>query len=211
MANSLSKYMVLILIALSGIACKEDLPPYISPVNPLAAEVHVELPSLITYSHLDVNNVNTTRVTITTSLPVINIGLTNVSDETVEDVEGINGTLELWCTDHPDIIVTIPLNATTINSPYFDPDTKIITLDPGKTFWLKTYWNLKLDDLTWVFTKLKIANDQQTGNSGNFIRTHTPTVFSARATVQMFSKLAPSKSSITTFTLAMQGSIIAPP
>jgi hypothetical protein len=160
---------------------------------------------------LDVNNVNTTRVTFKSPQPIFNVGLKNVSDETVQDVAAIEGKLEIWCTDNPEVKVTLPLSITTINSSYYDENTNIITLDPGQIFWLKAYWNFQLDDKSWVFTKLKVINERSIGGSGSFIRTHDPTEFSARASVQLFPKLAPSKSNPTTFILAMEGTIIAPP
>ncbi|GEM_PF-3382682 len=201
-------HLLLIVGAGAWTGCRDDLPPYVSPVNPLEAEVTVQIDPMITYSHLDFNDVNTTRVTFGSPQPIFQVGLKNVSDETVEDAAEINGTLEVWYTEIPDVKVTLPLNATTINSSYYDETTGIITLDPGQTFWLKVFWNFRLDDKSWVFTKLKVQKEEA---GGRMTRTHTPTQFSARASVQLFSKLAPSRSAPATFILSMQGTIIPTP
>jgi hypothetical protein len=96
-----------------------------------------------------------------------------------------------------------------INSQYYDENSKIITMDPGQTFWLKVFWNYRLDDRTWVFTKLKVISEVPV--SGAFARTHAPTEFSVRASVQLFPKFAPARSLAKQFILSMQGRISPPP
>jgi hypothetical protein len=190
--------------------CDDPLPPYVNPNDFLKAVVNCVYPDKILYTHLDFNDLSYPRVTYTSKELIINVGVTNTFDETLQDVAAIDGKVEFYLAEHPDIKATVLLTDANIVGEFINPTTQLLTLDPEETIWFKTTWRYKLDDGTQLFSKIKWFDGPPNG-PGNFTRTHDPAPMKVKASVRLFKAVNAARSKEINVVLLFEGWIIAPP
>jgi len=190
-------------------SCEDPLPPYVNPGNILNATVNFVYEPLVIYRYVDFNYFLPTLRYSTPSF-IINIGVINKFDETLQDNIYIDGKVEIWISDRPDDKVTITINEYSINSSLVDPQTNILTLNPEDTLWLRVNWGYALDDGMPAFTRMQYI-ESHIPNSSSLRHFHPEVFFTSRATVQIFKGVTPVRSTEKKFLLSFQGTIAPPP
>ncbi|MCI0706808.1 MAG: hypothetical protein L0Y80_04890 [Ignavibacteriae bacterium] len=74
--------------------------------------------------------------------------VTNIYDETLEDTVDIVGSIEIRSQRNPHIRRTIPISPDKLYAgvQYYDPATKILKLDPGRSITFAVTWDFVVDD-----------------------------------------------------------------
>ena len=189
--------VVLLSLALFLSSCEDPLPPYVPPPDPLSGQVAFPRDLLVTYTILAPDPVLIVGE-LTPSTYAVKVGLTNTYEETLQDYADIAGTVELsWARDSM-VKAIIPLSIGDGNGGLFDPITGMLTIDPGKTLWLKASWNFRLDDGTYAFTRVPFHME----NFGaGLVRVHDPMVMMIRTNVRVFAKVSTIRLEICAVTL----------
>jgi hypothetical protein len=196
---------------LSFVHCEDPLPAYVNPKDLLTATVTVVSDAKIVYTHGDVNNVDDLRIAFSSNSFIINIGVKNTFDETLQDVASIDGKVELFLENQPDVKATLPIKDINVVGNFIDANN-ILTLDPDTTMWFKTSWKYKFDDGTWAFSRIKYSESQKPGaRPGTMLRVHDPAVLKVKANVRLFRAVNPARSKEISATLNFEGTVIPPP
>jgi hypothetical protein len=125
--NRLHWFLCILLLS----SCDESLPPYQQPVNLLAID-RIEI-SQGTYS-LEGDY-----------LVKFFIYGKNQFDETFSEAVNIEGKVEIWNKEKPDLFATLSLNNTNF-SPNTNLSGNVLTIGPGEEFELLVTWNSHTDD-----------------------------------------------------------------
>ncbi len=207
-------FIVILLSSLTFFHCNESLPVYTAPPDVLRASVTaINSPTdTVNYRMFDENNPNLAAVRILTPPFGFEVNVTNIYSETIQDDADVQGTLELTWVDKTENKASIPLQLTGITGSQYDPATNLITLNPGDSLKLRTYWDFKLITKDWAFTKQQAVDGPWINGNGNFYRFHLPMEFRARISVKIFRSLSFTETiSQNTVTVNFKGLIIAPP
>jgi hypothetical protein len=203
-----SRSLAFVLILFSAyvfVSCEDPLPPYLKPENifvggfssidTFTVRYGGDLDPLGTFSYSGHNT--------------FVMGVQNVYEETIQSQADISGKLEIWLPSNPDIKATMLLTnvqATGINgTDVFDRTRNLLTINPGQSFYLRAYWNYKMDDGKWVNQDLENYTQIEYRNL-NYYRIHDPTPFHARLTVSLIKNTSIIVAD-TTFTLHLIGDV----
>jgi hypothetical protein len=172
--------------------CKETLPVYQEPPKVVECRLSDIAPSSINYGYVDSNN--PVNIYLSSQSAQIILTATNVYDETIQDNALVTGQIEIQHATKPGIYRKISFSrGNLINNGQFDPYTGLLTIDPGKNVQIQVFWDYKDSSGTYVFLGLPI--ETETDYRNYFIRDHTPAPFIMKATIQLYSRLAPVRSS----------------
>lgn len=194
--------------------CNESLPVHVPPLNVLSTSLGAlsGASDTVLYMMFDYNNPNQIPVTLSTPPLGFEVKVVNVYDETIQDDAEVSGTLELEWIDKPDFKATLNLLVTGIVGSHYDPKTKLITLNPGDTLRIRTYWNYRLSNNDWAFSKQQAVDGPWITGGGDFFRFHNPMRFRGRIKMKLFRSLALIESvSSNEFVVNFKGRIFAPP
>lgn len=197
-------FLILVLAFFSG--CEDLLPPYDNPSEMLQGSVRVTAEERIYYSHVDYNDpvLLIRTLSYSSASAQIDIGVTNIFDETLEDVAAVSGTLEIFSEEHPEYKATINLNEQQLITPAITPGTNILMIHSGQTIWFRTTWRYRLDDGMPLFLYVDRVDEGQK-------RKHSPVRMVARAIVRIFKDVNPVRTPDYAFPLVFEGTIIPPP
>ena len=200
---------ILFSVSLFAFSCNESLPEYEIPTGFLVVDVRHSGDDSIRYVSSDSNNPDRASATFQ-QLTSFQLLVVNTFDETIQEAADIKGSVEVTIPSLPQFKQIIPVANTAIKSSHID-DNGIVTMDPGDTITLTVFWNYRMNDTTWAFTKAGIESYSQVYSEGPFVwyywLYHSPLQFNVTGSVQLFRSIAPSVSREKTFTIKFTGKI----
>jgi hypothetical protein len=198
---SISLFLVTTVLALS---CKETLPVYQEPPKVVECGMSYVAPKSIDYSHLDENAPRNIR--LSSPLTKIIVTATNVFDETIQDDALLSGYIEIRHPNKPGVYRKILFSKTDlVNNGQYEPFTNVLTIDPGKNVQIQVFWDYKDSTGTYVFLGLPIESEKS--YNAFFYRDHIPAPFIIKASIQLYKRLTPVRSSESEMTLHFYGTI----
>jgi hypothetical protein len=196
-------------LALFANSCEESLPSYEPPAGILRAGIKHVGDDTIRYVSGDSNNPDKTKATFQQATG-FEISVVNSYEETLQETAEISGTVEITIPSLPQFKQTIPITETAIASSQVDKNG-MITINPGDTVKLTVYWNYKMNDTTWAFTKAPTASTSSLFSEGPFVfyyyLYHEKLTMNATATVKLFKSINASSTQNREFTIKFTGKI----
>ena len=199
------------------LSCNESLPVYVGPSNILSAEISsMNAPTdTVKYRMVDDNNPNLVAVRIFGAPLGFEIKIVNVYSETIQDDADVQGTLELRWADKQEFKTILPLAVTGVTSSQYDPKTGLITLNPGDTITLRTYWDYHFLNNDWAFTHAPYT-DGPSYYYGKlttaYDRTYDPLLLHGIVKVKLFRSLSfVDAETVKDIPILFKGQIISPP
>jgi hypothetical protein len=201
----------ILLAAFFSLRCSESLPVYQEPQKILDCSVSYEAPSPILFGHVEENAPK--RIYLSSTTTKIFVSVVNIFDETIQDEipkDLVFGYIEIWHPNVPGMYRKIQISSGDLfTRGVYDVDTRTLTIDPNNMVKFQVYWDYKDSSNTYVFMGMPIADEYNSG--GYYTRILKPVPFRVRATVQLYSRLAPIRSPEFEMILNFEGRISIPP
>jgi hypothetical protein len=186
-----------------GIGCDDPLPVYTEPEKVVALTLYPEIIPEISYSHSDVNDVNIINVYFSPSRYRIDIEAKNIFEDVLQGDIDIQGKVTIWSDRDTSITSTINVTRSNLISVSM-VNGDILTIRVGQSVWLSVFWNYRLDNGKWVFTKLP-ATPGHIGNTPTL--DYFPQIFKCKAQIRLFKKSSYFKSAVAETTIKFFGTI----
>jgi hypothetical protein len=195
--------------------CKESLPVYTPPENILKAEMKFSVPADIEYIYskdrkyqYEIEN----RIILASA--VLEIWVTNLYEETIQDKALALGYIEIRRPDNPLWYKKISFSRRDIASNGIIDSTGILTLNPGQSMMVLKYWDFKDSSGSYAFWKTAAQDTQGVlwtypdGTDVHAIfRNHKPILLKVKATIQLFNHLGSIQTEDTDMNLHFFGKI----
>ena len=187
------------------VSCDDPLPPYVKPENIFVGRFS----SIDTFTVRYSGDLDPLGKTSYSGHYTFLMGVENIYEETIQSQADISGKLEIWLPSNPDIRATMMITsvqAAGVNgTDVFDRTKNLLTINPGQSFYLRAYWNYRMDDGKWVNQDLDNYTQIEWRNL-NYYRIHDPTPFHARLTVSLIKNTSTIVAD-TTFTFHLFGDV----
>ncbi|HTR82659.1 MAG TPA: hypothetical protein VMM58_13600 [Bacteroidota bacterium] len=138
-------FSLLGIMVTTGIGCNDPLPTYTEPTVTVATIVPSAILDTVLYVEYGDSFGPDSLLEIMPPNPIdFTFYEENQYQETLYGAAAVQGKLDLWVVDHPDIGATIPITIKNIvPGPAYDSKTGILVMDPGQLVQFQVLWNLK--------------------------------------------------------------------